>query len=349
MKQLQPLPPPRPWWKRVDVFLIFLVGVVVLLALLLHCGGGTAVVSVSGESAASETAAASYPAPALCRREVDEMPQSGPPVRFLMLNTENYFVQGEKQRSRYVNHPKPEKEREAVAEVIASVRPEIIGLIEMGGSLALVDLQQRLAERGLNYPYSRVLIRGGEDRALALLSVFPIACDDSCAHHGLFGQHARKMLRGILDVTLRLNDGRLFCFLGVHLKSRLGDERAAEALRYREAQTVSQYIQQKMKGLPNLPMLVFGDLNDNPKDASIRLLEQGSSVSSALRRLNPKDSRGEEWTLYFRRGNSYNTFDHIFLNAPMKRRLKRRAACGVVDIPAAQTASDHRALWCELR
>lgn len=347
MKQLPPLPPPRPRWKRADVFLLLLAVLVVLSALRLYGGSGGAV--SSPVVPCEESAESAAPATGISRREVEEMSRSGPPIRFLMLNTENYFVPGEKQRSRYVNHPKPEKEREAVADVIASAEPEVVGLIEMGGPVALADLQQRLAERGLNYPYSRVLVRGGEDRALALLSVFPIAGDDSCAHYGLFGQQARKMLRGILDVTLRLNDGRLFCFLGVHLKSRLGDEYAAAALRYREAQTVSQYIQQKMKGLPNLPMLVFGDLNDNPKDASIRLLEQGTAAPAALRRLNPKDSRGEEWTLYFRRGNSYNTFDHIFLNAPMKRRLKRGAACGVVDIPAARTASDHRALWCELR
>ncbi len=158
------------------------------------------------------------------------------------------------------------------------------------------------------------------------------------------------MLRGILDVTLRAPDGRLFRVLGAHLKSRVGeDAAAAESLRQREAQTLAYYIEQKTREYPNLPIVVFGDWNDNPQDASVRLLEQGVSEASSLYRLKPRDSRGEEWTLYYRRGNTFNTFDHIFLNKAMKKRLKQKPVSGVVDIPAARTASDHRAVWCELR
>lgn len=351
MKQLQPFPRPRVWWKRADVFLLLLAAAVILFALRLFCGA-------EGFQAPLVSPCAAEPVPVepveggsggVGGREVEAMPESGSPVRFLMLNAENYFVPGEIQRSRYVNSPKPEAEREAVAEVIASVKPEIVGLMEMGGPLAVEDLRQRLSERGLHYSYTRVLTRGGEERALALLSVYPAVADDSRADYGLFGQQKRKMLRGILDITLRLHDGRLFCFLGAHLKSRLGEQGAAASLRQREAQTLALYIQKKMELQPNLPMVVFGDWNDNPHDSSIRLLEQGCSSTSALRRLRPRDSRGEEWTLYYRRGSVYSTFDHIFLNEPMKRRPRCGVDCGIVDIPAAREASDHRAVWCVLR
>ncbi len=351
MKQLQPPPPRCAPWKRVDFFLLALTVLAIFLGVALHDSESeTGVGSGAVPYAESESGIMLPGAVKISRREVESMPESGKPIRFLMLNVENYFVTGEQQRSRYVNVPKPIEEREAVADVISSVRPDIVGLIEVGGPLALADLQRRLEKRGVRYEYSRVLLRGGEDRALALLSMHPIASDDSRADYGLFGRQKRRMLRGILDITLRLSDGRLFRVLGVHLKSRVGDDAAAAAsLREREAQTLARYIQEKMRELPNLPMVVFGDWNDNPHDASIRLMEQGGSADCALQRLSPKDSRGEEWTLYYRRGNTYNTFDHIFVNAPMKRRLKRKAASGIVDIPAARVASDHRAVWCELK
>lgn len=348
MNQLPPMPKPRPWWRRTDFFLVMLSVVVALLALRLFGGISPVTSELTVAPYAEEPPYAALPP--LPPRQVDEMPESGPPVRFLMLNAENYFVAGEKQRSRYVNRPKPERECEAVAEVIAAAKPAIIGLAEIGGPLALEDLKRRLRDRGLDYPHSRVLTRGGEDRALALLSMHPVVQDESRADYGLFGVQKRRMLRGILDVTVRTEDGRLFRVLGVHLKSRVSDDSAAaESLRNREALTLARYIQQEMREQPGLPMVVFGDWNDNPQDSSVRLMVQGMSTECALRRMNPKDSRGEEWTLYYKRGNTYNTFDHLFVNEPMKKRLKRGDASGIVDIPAARQASDHRAIWCDLR
>lgn len=351
MRQLQQFPHRRAWWKRADSFLLLLFVLLVFLGIQLYDADvDTRAIALPAPYEESDQVTPKNHAGKLTRREVDAMPKSGAPIRFLMLNSENYFVSGEKQRSRYVNQSKPKDEREAVAEVISSVKPEIVGLVEMGGPLALADLQQRLTERGLCYAYSRVLIRGGEDRALALLSMYPIAHDESCADYRLYGHQKRRMLRGILDVTLRLEDGRLFRVLGVHLKSRVGEDTAAAAsLREREAQTLALYLQQKMKDYPSLPMVVYGDLNDNPQDVSVRLLEQGNSEASALYRFNPRDSRGEEWTLYYRRGNTYNTFDHIFVNKAMKKRIRSAPVSGIVDIPAACKASDHRAIWCELR
>lgn len=343
----EPFPPKRPVWKRVDFFLCLLVVLAALMGYLLlapQSTGGLSPLAAPYEGEEPELSAEEASLP------VEQMPKSGPVVRFLMLNAKNYFVEGEQQRSRYVNKPKPEEERDAVAQVIASAAPAVVGLVEIGGPRALADLQQRLRAAGLEYPHARVLTRGGEDRALALLSVYPIVQDHSRADYGLYGHQRRKLLRGILDVTVQTNDARYFRIVGAHLKSRAGDdEPAAAALRYREAHTLAFYLRAVMQVQPHMPILVFGDWNDTPSDASLRLLEQGVSRQSALRRLKPRDSRGEEWTHYFRRGNSYHTFDVILVNSPLRKRMKSSDASGVVDIPAAETASDHRAVWCELR
>ncbi len=279
-----------------------------------------------------------------------DMPDSGEPVRFLMLNVQNYFVCGEEQRGRYVVKPKSEESRDAVAEVIASAKPAVVGLVEMGGPKALADLRDRLAKRGLDYPYYRVLIRPGEDRALAVLAKHPIVHDDSVAQCRLYGKKNRRMLRGILDVTVQLPDKRLFRVVGAHLKSRAGnDPAAATAQRNEESYTLAHHIHEAIKATPKLPMVVYGDWNDGPTDESAKALTQGISADTALQCLSPVDSRGECWTIFYAAGGEYNTFDRIYLNKTQGKRLGRRRESGIIDIPAARTASDHRAVWCDLK
>lgn len=329
--------------RRVDVTLLLMV-LLVAGALVSHYGGKT----LWGQPPEGVTLALAAEPPE--EEEASPLPAAGKPVRFLMQNVQNYFVAGETSRSRYAVRPKSEESREAVAEVIASARPEIVGLVEIGGPLALKDLSRRLSARGREYPYSRVLTRQGEDRALAVLSMHPIVEDHSQANYGLFGQQHRKMLRGILDVTIQLEDGRRFRVIGAHLKSRVGDDPAAAAsLRAREARTLAMYIQGVVRRQPKMPLLVYGDWNDGPADASLGVLTQGLSREAALSRLEPEDSRGDKWTLYYHAGREYCTFDQIFVNSVLRSRRGRKSESGIVDIPASRAASDHRAVWCDLR
>ncbi len=291
--------------------------------------------SVAGDDTAEKT----NPEPAV---------KAGPPVRFLMYNVQNYFVKGEKQRSRYTITPKKEDSRNAVADTIAAAKPEIIGSVEIGGSKALDDLAGRLAARGLEYPHRKVLAREGEDRALAILSRHPIVRDASKAEYPLLGTHRRVMLRGILDVTVQVPDKRKFRILGVHLKSHLGDsEAASEALRTQEARTLAFYVRRISKREPNIPLLVYGDWNDGPADASMRVLTQGISKEAALRRLQPLDSNGEAWTHYFRDGGEYLIYDRIYVNSVLSSRMGRKGKSGIEA--SRPGGSDHRAVWCELR
>ncbi len=278
------------------------------------------------------------------------LPPAGRPVRFLMYNVQNYFVAGETSRSRYVSRPKSEAARNAVAEVIAEAAPEIVGLIEIGGEKAMADLRERLAERGLEFPHAYVLTRQGEDRALGILSQHPIVRNDSVADMPLRGRQRRLMLRGVLDVTIGLEDGRQFRLIGAHLKSRMAtDARAAEYLRIEEARTLAYYLHSLLRRNPSIPLLVFGDWNDGPADSSLSVIRSGLSDVSALTRLKPEDSRGHEWTLHYEAEQTYYAFDQMYVNAAMRTRRGRRSRCGIVDIDRAATASDHRALWCELR
>lgn len=271
-----------------------------------------------------------------------------PTVRFLMQNVQNYFVGGEQQRSRYTIRPKRESEREAVADTIASAKPEIVGLVEIGGPLALDDLAQRLSARGVEFPHRKVLARDGEDRALALLSRHPIVKDVSRADYPLYGTHKRNMLRGILDVTVKVPDGRKFRILGAHLKAHTGDSDAyADKLRSQEAHTLALYIQDILKKSPNKPLLLFGDMNDNPTDDTIRILSDGVSKRSAMVRVDAKDAAGEGWTHYYAIGGSYLVYDQIYVNPALGKRMGKKAENGVEQ--STPRGSDHRAVWCDLR
>ncbi|MBE6418661.1 MAG: endonuclease/exonuclease/phosphatase family protein [Akkermansiaceae bacterium] len=272
------------------------------------------------------------------------------PIRFLMMNAHNYFVREDTQRTHYKLTIKKEEARDAVAEVIASAAPEIVGLVEIGGPHALADLQERLRLRGLDYPYSKILLRSGEDRALAVLSMHPIVQDHSRANCNLLGKKRQKMLRGILDVTIQVGENRFYRIMGAHLKSRVSDDpAAATARRTLEARTLAFYLQREIKKQPNMPMLVYGDWNDGPADASLKILKQGVSKDSALSQVKASDSAGQTWTIYYKTGQEYSAFDLIFVNSVLRSRRGRSCDSGIVDIPAAQEASDHRAVWCELR
>ena len=347
-------------FSRKDALLVFLALVVVFLLMERYAGIPAEVHYLPGNApcAAAESAAPVLGAPTYTaaeasmqpeeRIDIKAIPPKGSPVRFVMHNVHNYFVEGEQYRSRYVLKPKPKKEREAVADVIASAKPAIVGLVEIGGPVALQDLRERLAARHCEFPYFRVLPRKGEDRALAVLSKYPIVQDHSQANYPLMGQQRRKMLRGILDVTIKLPDSRLYRILGAHLKSRVAQNAdAASALRQKEACTLARYVQGIVRSQPGLPLLVFGDWNDGPSDPAVRIMVQGVSEDAAMVRLSPEDSRGEEWTHYYKGGKEYCVYDQIFVSPLLRKRMKKSG--GIVDIPAAATASDHRALWCDLR
>lgn len=335
------LPPaPRRRKLRVDILLALLV--VLLAGILLARHSET-------PHLPAEVAVATPSSPSIvCSDAGNQQIKPGKSLRFLSLNAQNYFVETEQARTAIAPAFKKDDEREAVADVIASAKPSVVGLSEMGGPCAILDLQQRLVKRGLHYPYTKVLVRQGEPRALAILSQYPIIHDDSEADVPLSGN--TYMMRGLLDVTIQAGEAGLFRFVGAHLKSRFNDPTESSAeLRRREAYAIASRVHQITEKQPETPLLVFGDWNDSPTEPSVRILQKGISAESGLKRLRPKDSRDENWTLHFRAGFEYCVYDYIFVNKVLANRMRKSHFCGIVDVQAAAKASDHRALWCELR
>ena len=228
-------------------------------------------------------------------REKVEIPDKGEPVRLLTMNAGNYFVPEDPRRSNFQVKYKPVEAREAVAELVRQSGAEIVGLCEMGGEAAVRDLQMRLKRKGVHLPYKVLVMRDGEDRGLALLSKYCIADNRSVADMPVSGEAKRKktMLRGILDATVSMPDGRLFRLVGIHLKSRLSRDGSAEDTRRREAYALRDYLNEALASQDGMPLLLYGDFNDGPSDSAVQVIQGPAKTEYRLNRLKPRDSRGD--------------------------------------------------------
>lgn len=280
-----------------------------------------------------------------------EIPDKGEPVRMLAMNAGNYFVPEDQRRSNFQVKYKPVEAREALAELVRQSGAEMVGLCEIGGEAAVRDLQMRLNRKGIRLPHKVLVMRDGEDRGLALLSKYPVVSNRSMADVPVSGETKRRktMLRGILDATVKMPDGRLFRLVGIHLKSRLSRDGSAEDTRRREAYALRDYLNEALASQDGMPLLLYGDFNDGPADSAVQVIQGPAKTEYRLNRLKPRDSRGETWTIYYEDGDTYHSFDHLFLNNTLKKRLGRKPPMGILDSPPSRQASDHRGVWIELR
>ena len=137
-------------------------------------------------------------------------------------NVQNYWLVDAATEHRLIDEPaKPEQAIAAVIKVLNRIKPDIVGLVEIGDESMLADLQRRLREAGLDYTYREWVQGADEVRHISLLSKFPIVERNSRdqVHVDLDGQ-TFPMNRGILDVTVEINPHYRLRLVGAHLKSR---------------------------------------------------------------------------------------------------------------------------------
>ncbi len=322
---------------------------IVLCAVLIYAFAEWGGVMPAPEHASAAPALPRYDGPV----ERVTMPAAGAPVRLMTMNACNYFVPDDVQRSNFTVKFKPIEAREALADLVAQAKADILGLSEMGGEKAVEDLQRRLKRRGIDLPYCVMVMRKGEDRGLALLSKYPIEANNSVENMPLNAsgdERAGMMLRGILDVTVKVPDGRMFRLMGVHLKSRVRRSSNADTdeVRRKEAYAVRDYLNGVMNAQEGMPLLLYGDFNDGPGNHSVKIIGGAYGTPQYMTRLKPKDSRGETWTFYYDDDDIYYVFDLIMVNDLLKKRLGRKSQRVILDSPAAKKAGDHRGIWLEL-
>ena len=266
-------------------------------------------------------------------------------------NVENYLI-----ADRLVDgifrsaYPKPEKEKAALRQVIAALAPDILALAEMGGAPFLADFQRELKQAGQHYPYTALVAAADPDRHVAILSKVPFkeVRRYSAVPLTYFKQPA-KVKRGMLEVVIATEAGDCSIFL-VHLKSRYTerqDDPQSALLRAAEAEAVRDLVLARHPDPAAAKFLVCGDWNDTRDSRPVRALQKrGRTVIGEL--LRASDSRGETWTHYYRREDSYSRIDYMLVS-PALRPYVIGAGATIGDGPGVAGASDHRPVLVQLK
>ena len=281
------------------------------------------------------------PEPAPTERDPDSSP-----LRFLSYNIKNYLSGERKDRK------KPEKEIMALVKLVVAAQPDVFGICEIGSLEDLTELQQYLAEAGLNLPHREHA--GGEDttRRLALLSRFPIVATNSqgaggsLTYKSVDGENNPKqfaMQRGILDVTVQAGDKQVR-FLGVHLKSKREIPQGHQDLmRRNEAYLLRKHADRVLDASPDTLLCVYGDFNETRRESPVRSIQGTYQSARYLEPLSHKDSRGEVWTHYWDYQHVYSRFDYVLASKALRRFWVQKES-RIIDDPQWFSASDHRPL-----
>jgi endonuclease/exonuclease/phosphatase family metal-dependent hydrolase len=266
-------------------------------------------------------------------------------------NVENYVV-----ADRMVDgvfrpaYPKPEQEKVAIVQAIAGFRPDILALQEMGPQNYLDDFQQELKRAGQDFPFTALVEAADPDRHVAVLSKVPFKEVHRHARVGLtlFGQQD-VVKRGVLEVVFATTAGDFSLFV-IHLKSRRTerkDDPAGVTQRALEAEAVRDLVLSRYPDPPAGRFLVCGDWNDSPDSRPVRALQKrGKAVLGEL--LRATDSRGEAWTHYYRREDSYSRIDYLLVSPALRSAVVGEKAT-IWDGPGVGSGSDHRPVFVELK
>jgi endonuclease/exonuclease/phosphatase family metal-dependent hydrolase len=265
-------------------------------------------------------------------------------VTFCSYNLKNYlrmerFVGGK--RTEGVG--KSEREIAAVVKFITDIRPDVLGVCEIGAADELRDLQARLKAAGLDLPELEAAHGGDPTRRLGLLSRFPIVARGSqTALRYQIGDQIFPVQRGFLDATVRVRKGFELRCVGVHLKSKREVPDADQKLmRRNEAHLLRQHTESILKQAPDTKLLLYGDFNEDKAEAAIVEIEGVPGMELSMHRINVKDSRGEAWTHYWEFQDMYSRFDYFFVSRPLEPYVDKRAS-HIYDVPSFYSGSDHR-------
>lgn len=276
---------------------------------------------------------------------------SGDKLVFVAWNVRNYLTAPARGSDNRITTPaKAPASVAAVVATLGKIRPDIVGLCEMGSRRDLQDLQKRLAETGVRLPHATWVDGPDRERHLALLSRFPFVQDShrTRASFVLGGQQC-FVQRGFLDCTVSVEPGFELRILGAHLKSR----RTAPGLDETEfRRNESLLLRRQVEGIlgkdPQTPLLVFGDFNDTKNSPVVRGILGNPGHPESLTLLPLADRQGDQWTYRWEESDDYARVDFVMVSGALRRLVQRRDT-RIHREPRWFEASDHRPLVITMR
>jgi len=275
----------------------------------------------------------------------------GAKLRLATYNLGNYNATGRMTSEGYLrNYPKAEESKLALRRVIRALGADLLALQEIGSQAHLEELRRDLLAEGTEYAHAQVP-EGAPDteRRLGILSRLPLEkvklhSDPLVRIDGL----ETPLKRGILEVSLRLPQGLLTLWI-LHLKSRIPAEGDSLSSRRRAAEAVAlrDLVLRQHPDPRSQLFALLGDFNDSRGSRPLRAVQdKGSTPIAEL--LEAEDSRGERWTHYNARDDSYERLDHILFSKGLFATLRSKPRARIVDAPGTLTASDHRPVFVDL-
>lgn len=280
------------------------------------------------------------------------------PTPFVVVsyNVENYLVAGVGTRQ-----AKPEAQRDRVASILAGLRPDVVALVEVGGTNALLDLQERLRRNGTALPNWELVPGHDEAIQVALLSRFPVVARRPHTNDAfLLGGRRLRTSRGILEADIEPHGGYRFTLFAAHLKSKRTSAVADESeIREQEARVLRNHVERRLREQPGANVLVCGDFNDTRDSRAIRILV-GAGSNLPLTDTRPAEripgapasagrSRREvTWTHFYAKEDTYSRFDYVLLSPGMTREWRREGSYLPVAADWGE-ASDHRPVVTEFQ
>jgi len=247
--------------------------------------------------------------------------------------------------------PKPARALYALAKMIKAVNADILALEEVENRGFLEDFCAAYLD-GMGYN-NIVLIESnnsyhnGRGIDVALVARVPLlsATTHQYREFAVTNGGSTRFHRDMLQVRAQprgFPDVHLFV---VHAPSRMGGQQRSEPLRLAEARAGVAILAEQFAGKTDAWVVVLGDFNDEPKNASLGVYESNPGVP--LRRVPALDAHGKPNT-WMKDGSPYPPacFDNILLSRPAGAQLKGKAR--IWNEAGAEDASDHRPVSVDL-
>ena len=267
------------------------------------------------------------------------------PIKVVFYNLKNYLAMDRRVSGELIlDAPKPEREIKYLIEGISQIKPDVLGVCEIGTADYLADFQARLKKAGLDFPHTEMVrAKSGFDRNLALLSRFPIVdrnSNDSYTYK-LDGQ-ILPFQRGVLDATIQINPKyQLQCVL-LHLKSKREVPGIDQAeMRLNEAHLARDHLDKVFRASPDANVLVMGDLNEYRHEPPVKTLQGYFGGRGYLSAITLSDEYGFRWTHHWSFADSYSRFDFALVSRGITAEVDRRKSL-IHHWPNWDDASDHR-------
>jgi len=242
--------------------------------------------------------------------------------------------------------PKPDDEKDRVVKILAAIKPDILGVCEIGTSDDLADLQKRLKAAGINLPHTELAHGGDPVRRLALLSRLPIKARNSQTDLKYqLGAQTLPFQRGILDVTIAITPTFDLHCVGVHLKSMREIEEADQAqMRRNEARLLRKHLDSIFTQESGARILAYGDFNEHRNEPAIpEIMGSPRTGDTAMQDVWLKDRNGEVWTHFWDAADSYSRLDYCFFSRVLRPHIDFNR-CFIYSARDFDKASDHRPL-----